>query len=171
MITSRSPNRQNHYTLQHPIRKTKNQAMGVITNYALILLWMHQNGKGKGFTKKQLIANALGHVNKKYVVWGNHYTWTDSAYCCEFSSFNANELLSYNKHLRLWYEGPRLQEYINYHFGPYVFSTEEESIIGEIDKKFDFAKKYNEYAIQKNKEKYDEYLLIKEVGKEYFFQD
>ena len=161
MNTVAPDNCHNNMNMTKPVKQTKHMKMGVITNYALILLWMHQYGQNQGFTKKQLVANALGHINNKYISW----PWSDAAFSMEFSAFHTNNVLSYDKYTRLWYAGEKLNDYLKYHFGPYTH------IYFKGESHYDAAVMYNEFATQQNAEAYEEYQLIKQVGREYFFQD
>ena len=134
--------------------------MGVITNYALMLLWMHQYGQGKGFTKKQIAGVALGHIDDKFITW----PWSPAGMCSTFAALNANKLLTYDPVTKLWYQGEKLEEYLKYHFGPYTH------VYFEGESHYDAAVLYNQFANQQNEEARKEYHMIQEIGKEYFFQ-
>ena len=164
MITFSNPNDQNHYNLRNPIKKTKNMPKPIIANYALILLKVAQDIKidnPKGYSKKELVSDALGHIDKKFVEWD----WTQGAFSHEFAAFSYNGLLIYEKATRLWYGHSPIMEYVNYHFGPYTEVPLKSTYC------YDEAVVYNMSAqYEWNKKKY-KYKKIKEIGNQFFFQD
>jgi hypothetical protein len=152
MTTWKTNNKQNSYDMSHPLKQTKHQPMPVVTNYALMLLKVYQDNKG-GYTKKELVAEALGHIDNKYVAW----PWTDGAFCMEFSAFNTNMLLEYKN--RKWFWGSRMTDYLKYHFGPLDF-------INLDGYPYNDAVKYNKKANAVNHQSRQDYKISKEI----FFQ-
>lgn len=153
MNTWKTNNRQNSYDLSNPLKQTKHQQMPVVSNYALMLLKVYQDNKG-GYTKKELVGEALGHISNRYVAW----PWTDAAFCMEFSAFNHNMILEYKN--RKWFWGSRMTDYLKHHFGNVDF-------INLDGYPYNDAVEYNKKANAENEQAKRDY----QIGKEIFFQD
>jgi hypothetical protein len=164
MITFKTNNRNNSYTLRKPLKQTKGLRMPIITKYALILLWAYQHSKGQGFSKKYAVAQALGHLDYRYKVWD----WSDAEFSKLFSTLNYNRLLDYNHQHRLWFVGVNLKEYLDAHFG----QNSTVQLCGW--NPYDEAIAYNQVAEKTNTEArtlYRQAKQLREIGKEFFFQD
>jgi hypothetical protein len=157
MNTWKTNNRQNNYTLENPLyKKSKHQPMPIVANYALMLLKVYQDNQG-GYTKKDLVGQALGHISDQYVTWNG---WTNGAFCMEFSAFSTNMLLEYRKDQKLWFWGSRMTEYLKFHFGNHP----DINLDGY---PFNDAIEYNKKATAENAQAKKDY----QIGKEIFFQD
>lgn len=156
-----------NYDMSRPITKTKHMPKPRVTNYALILLKVVQidsnHPKIDGYTKKELVIDALGHLNTKFQNW----QMSDAAFCAEFAAFNHNDLLVFNRKTNRWYPGGNFYRYFNYHFGPYGMvpldrnSAYDDAI--EVNMHSDIARDRVRTEYQKMKK-------IQEAGRDYFFQ-
>ena len=168
MITKKTGNSISNYNLRKPITKSKHMPEPIITNYALILLKVIQDDLNspvvKGYSKKELVADALGHLHDKYKFW--HFS--DAAFCSEFASFNHNNLLFFNRKTKRWYPGINLLKYFNYHFGLYSAVPISSPL------PYDEAVDHNTTAQilwDKKKNHYKKMKKIHAIQKEFFFQD
>lgn len=160
MRTEGTGNRQSTYNLRTPLfKQSKHQAMPMVANYALMLLKVYQDNKG-GYTKKELVAEALGHIDNKYVTWND---WTDAAFCGEFAAFNHNMLLEYSKDQKKWFWGNRMTEYLKHHFGNHAS-------INLNGKPYDDAVRYNMLATTTNIAAKELYKREKWAAENIFFQ-
>jgi len=164
MITYNTNNCQSNYNLRNPTIHTKHMPKPIITEYALILLKVAQDNKkdwGNAYTKKKLVSIALGHIHEKFKFW----KWkSNSALSSTFAAFNHNNLLFYDKKEKKWYQGKRLIEYINYHFGPYT------DVPLKFKTCYDDAVIYNSCVVAEWKIKKEKYKLEKKIGSDFFFQ-
>ena len=160
MNTFKTGNRISNIDLSKPITQTKHMVSPTVSNQALILLYTYQNGAGKAYSKKELVGAALGHIDYKYIAW----PWSDAAFCNEFAAFNYNGVLQYDKVRKKWAAGPKLKEYIEFHFGP----ASKLPLNGWTP--YDAAKAHNALAATENADAREKYKLIKAIGEEFFFQ-
>lgn len=168
MITTKTGNSISNYNLRRPVTKTKHMPEPIITNYALILLKVIQDDLNspvvKGYTKKELVQDALGHLSIKFKNW----QMSNAAFCSEFASFNHNNLLTFNRKTNRWYPGINLLKYFQYHFGLYS----EVPITSPLP--YDEAVDHNTVAQilwDKKRSEYKKMKKFNQVAKDFFFQD
>ena len=161
MQTFKTKNLIAHINLTCPLKQSEHQPVPIIANYALILLWAYQNGNGQGFSKKQLVGEALGYLDYRFKVWD----MSSAGFCSEFAAFNHNRVLTYDKHKRLWFVGSNLREYLDYHFGP----SSRVPLCGW--KPYDEAVAYNKGAMVHCTAAKQLYQMQKQIGRDYFFQE
>jgi|688.fasta_scaffold135636_5 hypothetical protein len=163
MYTTRTNVAQNYYNLRNPTKQTKSSPVPIISNFALILLYVYQDmkkNKSCEYIKKELVGDALGHIDQKYVLWN----WSSSAFGREFDAFSFNNLIKYDKIKKRWYPTNQLVEYIDYHFGPYTKIPLTSALYP-----FKEAITYNENANIQKQKNIVLYRKKKEVMNKFFF--
>lgn len=88
-------------------------AKGNLTGYAKVLLQMKKDRRG--YTKRELLDLAVPHIGEGL----REGSYTRSVFCNEFSAMSFNHLLTYNYNTRLWYAGPRFDEYMDTYLSGY----------------------------------------------------
>lgn len=162
MKTFKTNNSISNINLTCPLKQSEHQPVPIIASYALILLWAYQNGNScQGFSKKQLVGEALGYLDYRFKAWD----MSPAGFCSEFAAFNHNRVLTYNKHKRLWFVGNNLREYLVYHFGP----NSRVPLCGW--KPYDEAVAYNNGAVNQCTTVKQLYQMQKQIGRHYFFQE
>jgi hypothetical protein len=151
-----------HMNLRRPTTQTRNMPVPIITNYALILLYVYQDAAPQGYKKRELVGRSLGHIDEKYVLWD----WSPAAFSEEFAVFNHNHLLRYDRKMWRWLMGPNLKTYLTYHFGGTGRITLDLN-----DAPYAQAVEYNAQAVMVCDRSHELYRLTKQIGQEYFFQD
>lgn len=173
MQTYPTKNMHSHYDLTKPITKSKNMPKAMVTNYGLMILKVVQDINTLesenciGYTKKELVGKALGHIDPKYTQWANDgYKWTRAAFASDFAAFNKNKILCFSFSTRKWYAGKNIMKYVKYHFGPYSALP-----LDLDDVPFDEAVEHNMHAKIEWDRKKELYKMTKKIGQEIFFQD
>ena len=165
MYTFHNGNKLSNYNLRNPFKKSKHMPVPMVTKYALIFTKVAQDmtilPEKQFYTKKELVSQALGHLNEKYKKWLFN---TPASFCNTFASFNYNRLILFNKSVRKWEGTNDLIKYIKYHFGPYT------DLHLPLITAYNDAVKHNTNAQKQWDNKKNEYRKMKIIGQEYFFQ-
>lgn len=162
MKTFKTNNLIANINLTCPLKQSEHQPVPIIANYALILMWAYENGSsGQGFSKKRLVGEALGYLDYRFKVWD----MSSAGFCAEFAAFNHNRVLTYNKQQRLWFVGDNLRAYLDYHFG-------KDSAVPLCGwKPYEQAVIYNQTAKAQCSAAKQLYMMKKQIGRDYFFQE
>lgn len=96
-----------------PLKHTKDMLYPIISNEALILLWIYQYANGNSFTKYQAVSSSLGINAYQYKI----FDIIEAEFTDMFEVCHRAELLRFDNTCNLWFVGPALEKFLMTNFG------------------------------------------------------